>query len=179
MAHHDGRVGDRPCRLFGNTLVHTFVDLGMTPLCESFVAPEDLDAMEPYYPLRPELCHECFLVQLPEFVPPQAIFSDYAYFSSYADAWVEHARQDVASAIERFGLGADSFVAEVASNDGYLLQHVVPEGMRVLGIEPAANVAEIAIAKGIPTVVEFFGLEQARVLADQHGRADLLIANNV
>jgi len=151
----------------------------MTPLCESFVAPERVDAMEPYYPLRPEICHECFLVQLPELVSPEAIFTEYAYFSSYADAWVEHARLHVVGSIDRFGLGADSFVAEIASNDGYLLQHVVAAGIRALGIEPAANVAQVAQAKGIPTVVEFFGLAQARRLVEQHGRADLLIANNV
>ena len=178
MAHDDAR-GDTRCRLCGAPLVHTFVDLGMTPLCEAYVAPEDLDAMEPFYPLRPQVCDECFLVQLPEIVPPEAIFSEYAYFSSYADTWVEHAREFVATAIERFGLGAGSFVAEVASNDGYLLQHVVAEGIRALGIEPAANVAEAAIANGVPTVVEFFGLDQARALSDAHGRADLLIANNV
>jgi SAM-dependent methyltransferase len=151
----------------------------MTPLCESFVAPEHLDAMEPFYPLRPQVCHECFLVQLPELVPPEAIFTDYAYFSSYSDAWVEHARDFVATAIERFGLHAGSFVAEVASNDGYLLEHVVAAGIRTLGIEPAANVAAAAAAKGVPTVVEFFGLDCARTLADEHGRADLLVANNV
>ncbi len=151
----------------------------MTPLCESLVAPADLNTMEPFYPLRPQVCHECFLVQLEEFVAPEVIFRDYFYFSSYADAWVEHARTYVKTAIERFGLGAHSFVAEVASNDGYLLQHVVGAGIRALGIEPAANVAAVAIAKGIPTVVEFFGLDQARVLVDHHGRADLLIANNV
>ena len=179
LAQHDDRLEDRRCRLCGTTLVHTFVDLGMTPLCEAFVAPQNLSSMEPFYPLRPRVCHGCFLVQLEEFVPPEEIFTDYAYFSSYADAWVEHARDFVATAIERFGLGAHSFVAEVASNDGYLLQHVVAAGIRALGIEPAANVAEVAAEKGIPTVVEFFGLDQARVLVDHHGRADLLIANNV
>jgi SAM-dependent methyltransferase len=156
-----------------------FADLGMTPLCEAFVAHEDLGAMEPFYPLRPHVCDECFLVQLQEFVSPEEIFTDYAYFSSYADSWVAHARDHVETSIERFGLGAHSFVAEVASNDGYLLQHVVAAGVRALGIEPAANVAEVAIAQGIDTVVAFFGLDQARLLVEDHGRADLLIANNV
>jgi hypothetical protein len=151
----------------------------MTPLCEAFVAPENLNAMEPFYPLRPRVCHECFLVQLEEFVAPETIFTDYTYFSSYSETWVEHARNHVASAIERFDLGAHSFVAEVASNDGYLLQHVVAAGIPALGIEPAANVAKVAVSKGIPTVVEFFGCESARVLVEQYGRADLLIANNV
>ena len=151
----------------------------MTPLCEAFVAPEDLNSMEPFYPLRPRVCHECFLVQLDEYVAPKAIFTDYAYFSSYADAWVEHAHTYVATAVERFGLDEHSFVAEVASNDGYLLQHVVAAGIRALGIEPAANVAEVAVANGVPTVVEFFGLDQARALVQAHGRADLLVANNV
>ena len=177
--HHDVGVDDPGCRLCGATLIHTFVDLGMTPLCEAFVAPEHLNSMEPIYPLRPRVCHECFLVQLEEYVSPETIFTDYAYFSSYSDTWVEHARNYVAMAIERFGLGAHSFVAEVASNDGYLLQHVVEAGIRALGIEPAANVAEVAVARGIPTVVEFFGLDEARVLVEEHGGADLLVANNV
>src|SRR4029079_2022351 len=116
----------------------------MTPLCESYVAPEQLAAMEPFYPLRPQVCHECFLVQLPELVTPEAIFTDYACCSSSSDAWVEHAREFVATAIERFGLHAGSFVAEVASNDGYLLEHVMVASVRTLGMEPAANVAAAA-----------------------------------
>jgi hypothetical protein len=143
------------------------------------VAPEALNSMEPFYPLRPRVCHECFLVQLEEHVSAESIFSDYAYFSSYSDSWVEHARDYVAMARDRFGLDAHSFVVEVGSNDGYLLRHVVDAGIRALGIEPAANVAEVATANGIPTVVEFFGLDQARALVEEHGRADLLIGNNV
>jgi hypothetical protein len=167
------------CRLCGTALVHTFVDLGMSPPCEAFVTPERLSSMEAFYPLHGYVCHECFLVQLEEFVSPTELFTDYRYFSSYSDTWVEHARQYVAMAVDRFGLGPHSLVAEVASNDGYLLEHVVAADIPALGIEPAANVAAVAIAKGIPTIVEFFGLDTARALVAAHGRADLLIGNNV
>src|SRR4051812_7254665 len=121
MPDHDAPGGDSRCRLCGASLLHDFVDLGMTPLCEALVPAERLNSVEPFYPLRPQVCHECFLVQLEEYVAPEGIFGDYPYFSSYADAWVEHARTYVAAAAERFGLDASSFVAEVASNDGYLL----------------------------------------------------------
>jgi hypothetical protein len=167
------------CRLCGTALIHTFVDLGMSPLCEAYVTPERLHAPEASYPLHAYVCHECFLVQLEEFVSPAELFTEYPYFSSYADTWVAHARDYVAMAIDRFGLGPNSLVAEVASNDGYLLEHVVAAGIPALGIEPAANVAAVAVGKGIPTVVEFFGLDTARALVTAHGRADLLIGNNV
>jgi len=160
-------------------LTQTFVDLGMSPLCEAYVSPDRLDAPEAFYPLHAYVCHECFLVQLEELVSPAELFGEYPYFSSYADTWVAHARDYVAMAIDRFDLGPTCLVAEVASNDGYLLEHVVAAGIPALGIEPAANVAAVAAAKGIPTVVEFFGLDRARELAAAHGRADLLIANNV
>jgi SAM-dependent methyltransferase len=151
----------------------------MSPLCESYVSPERLGAMEPFYPLHVRVCEHCLLVQLEELVAPEEIFTEYAYFSSYSDSWVAHARDYVDSAVERFGLGAGSQVIELASNDGYLLQHVVDRGISALGVEPAANVAEAARERGIETVVEFFGRELASRLAAQGRQADLLVANNV
>ena len=167
------------CRFCGTPMRHTFVDLGMSPLCESYVPPERLGAMEPFYPLHARVCEDCLLVQLEEFVAPEDIFTEYAYFSSYSDSWVAHARDYVASALERFGLGSESLVVELASNDGYLLQHVVERGVPALGIEPAANVALAAQERGIETVVDFFGRELGAGLAAAGRRADLLVANNV
>jgi SAM-dependent methyltransferase len=168
------------CRFCGAPLQHTFVDLGMSPLCESYVPADQLGAMEAFYPLHAKVCGSCLLVQLEEFVAPDAIFSEYAYFSSYSDSWVAHARAYVDMAVERFGLDADSLVVELASNDGYLLQHVVGRGIPALGVEPAANVASVARERGIETVVEFFGRELARRLTAEKARgADLLVANNV
>jgi SAM-dependent methyltransferase len=167
------------CRFCGADLRHTFVDLGMSPLCESYVPAERLGAMEPFYPLHARTCERCLLVQLEEFVTPDEIFTEYAYFSSYSDSWVAHARDSVTTAVDRFGLDSDSLVVELASNDGYLLQHVVELGIPALGIEPAANVAESAREKGIETVVEFFGCSVADRLAAEGRRADLLVANNV
>jgi hypothetical protein len=167
------------CRFCAAPLRHTFVDLGMSPLCESYVPAERLNAMEPFYPLHARICERCLLVQLEEFVAPDKIFTEYAYFSSYSDSWVAHARAYVGMAIERFGLGPDSLVVELASNDGYLLQHVVERGIPALGVEPAANVAVAAREKGIETVVEFFGRELAARLVAEGRRADLLAANNV
>ena len=171
--------GAPTCRFCGAALRRTFVDLGMSPLCESYVPAGRLAAMEPFYPLHAKVCESCLLVQLEEFVTADAIFSEYAYFSSYSESWVAHARKYVEMAVERFGLGADSFVMELASNDGYLLQHVVERGIPVLGIEPAANVARAARERGIETVVEFFGRELARQLAAAGRTANLLVANNV
>ena len=151
----------------------------MSPLCESYVPAERLGAMEPFYPLHVRICERCLLVQLEEFVAPEEIFTEYAYFSSYSDSWVSHARTYVEMATERFGLGTDTLVVELASNDGYLLQHVVERGIPALGIEPAANVAVAAREKGIETVVEFFGRELAAQLVAEGRRADLLVANNV
>jgi hypothetical protein len=168
-----------PCRLCGAPLTHTFVDLGMSPPCELYVSADQLDQMEPFYPLHVRVCAECLLVQLPAYISASDIFSDYAYFSSYSDSWVEHARQFVESAAERLGLGTGSFIVEVASNDGYLLQHAVARGIRSLGIEPAANVAEAAVARGVPTEVQFLGAETGEKVATTHGRADLVVANNV
>src|SRR5262245_8446603 len=140
-------MSERHCRLCGTELRHTFVDLGMSPPCESYLAAELADQAETFYPLHVRICHSCLLVQLPAYIPAEDIFSDYAYFSSYSDSWVAHAERFVDDAVARLGLGPDSFVVEVASNDGYLLQHVVRRGIRCLGIEPAANVAEAAVAK--------------------------------
>lgn len=167
------------CRFCSAPLRTTFVDLGMSPLCQTHIKPEQLHEMEPFYPLHAYICDACLLVQLQEFVTPDAIFSEYAYFSSYSTSWVEHARQYAEMAIGRFGLGPESKVMELASNDGYLLQHFVARGVSVLGIEPAANVAAVAVAKGVPTMVGFFGRDTAEVIATQHGRPDLLLGNNV
>jgi SAM-dependent methyltransferase len=167
------------CRFCAAPLRRTFVDLGMSPLCESYVAAERLGALEPFYPLHVRVCERCLLVQLEEFVAPEDIFTEYAYFSSYSDSWVAHARGYVEMAIERFGLDAGSLVVELASNDGYLLQHVIERGIPALGVEPAANVAEVARERGIETVVEFFGRELAARLVADGRQADLLAANNV
>jgi SAM-dependent methyltransferase len=167
------------CRFCGARLRHVFVDLGMSPLCQTHIAPEQLNHMEPFYPLRAYVCHDCFLVQLDEYVAPGDIFSEYAYFSSYSDSWVAHARRYAEAMRTRLGLGPQSRVVELASNDGYLLQHFVRMGIPVLGVEPAANVAKVAREKGIPTTVRFFGRETAREIAQETGQADLLLGNNV
>jgi hypothetical protein len=151
----------------------------MSPLCESFLAAEQLNRMEAFYPLHARVCEECFLVQVEEFVSPQEIFTEYAYFSSYADSWVEHMRRYTEMISDRLGLGAKSFVVEVASNDGYLLQHFVKKQIPVLGIEPAANVAKVAIDKGIPTRVAFFGEALAQELVAEGKQADLICGANV
>jgi SAM-dependent methyltransferase len=167
------------CRFCGHGLTHNFVDLGMSPLCESFVGGEQLNHMEPFYPLHAYVCEKCWLVQLEEFVTPGDIFSEYAYFSSYSDSWVEHAKRYVQAMCDRFGLGARSKVIEIASNDGYLLQHFVARGVPVLGVEPAANVAKVAVERGVPSTVRFFGQKTARELVAEHGKPDLLLGNNV
>ncbi|MEC4819427.1 MAG: class I SAM-dependent methyltransferase [Scytonema sp. PMC 1069.18] len=167
------------CRFCGTILKHTFLDLGMSPLCESYVTAEQLNQMEPFYPLHVYVCDRCFLVQLQEYVSPQDIFSHYAYFSSYSDSWLQHAKNYTEKVIDRFGLNSSSQVVEVASNDGYLLQYFVSNGIPVLGIEPAANIAEEAITKGIPTVIKFFGQNTAHELAADKKQADLLVGNNV
>lgn len=175
-----GPMPEATCRLCGSSLEHTFVNLGMSPLCESYVAEADLDAMEPFYPLHALVCEECWLVQLREYVSGEEIFGgDYAYFSSYSDSWVEHARRYVEEVTDRFGLDADSQVVEVASNDGYLLQHFLPLDIPVLGIEPAENVAEAAREKGIPTRTVYLGEETGRELAEEGVSADLMVGNNV
>ena len=169
----------RNCRLCRAPLVTTFVDLGMSPLCESFLTVDQLDAMEPYFPLHVLVCDRCFLVQLQEYVKPEHIFTEYAYFSAYSTSWVEHARKYVHMIKDRLGLGPASQVFEIASNDGYLLQHFLPLNIPVIGIEPAANVAEAARARNIPTLVEFFGLGLAKRLVSEGRQADLIIGNNV
>jgi len=167
------------CRFCHAPLRTSFVDLGMSPLCQTHIAPEQLHEMEPFYPLHAYVCDVCFLVQLQEFVSPAQIFGEYAYFSSYSTSWVEHARRYVDLMTDRFGLGRDSRVMEIASNDGYLLQHFVARGIPVMGIEPAANVARAAVERGVPTTVRFFGRATAAEIAGEHGKADLLLGNNV
>src|SRR5262245_17630726 len=167
------------CRLCGAELSRTFVDLGMSPLCESYIPAEQLDEAESFYPLHVRLCSSCLLVQLPAYVRGEDIFSDYAYFSSYSDSWVTHAKRYADEMVERLGLGGDSLVAEVASNDGYLLQHFVAAGVPVVGIEPAGNVAAVARDKGIRTEVQFLGPQTGAEVAATYGRADLVAANNV
>jgi 2-polyprenyl-3-methyl-5-hydroxy-6-metoxy-1,4-benzoquinol methylase len=167
------------CRFCATPLRTTFVDLGMSPLCQSHIEPEQINHMEPFYPLRAWVCGKCFLVQLEEYVAPADIFSQYSYFSSYSDSWIEHAKRYTELMVRRLELHAGSSVMEIASNDGYLLQHFVRAGIKCLGIEPAANVAEVAVAKGIPTTVQFFGKQAAERIAGQFGRPDLLLGNNV
>jgi len=167
------------CRFCGTALGRTVVDLGMSPLCESFLRDDQLDAMEPFYPLHVRACENCQLVQLPEYVPPEEIFTEYAYFSSYSDTFVAHAREYVELITGKLGLSDSSFVVELASNDGYLLQHFVERGIPVLGIDPAQNVAQAAIERGVPTQTSFFGREVAEELVAAGRRADLIVANNV
>src|SRR5947209_8849996 len=167
------------CRLCAAPLTETFVDLGMSPLCESYVPAHALDGPEAFCPLHGRICPTCLLVQLPAYVPGEDIFSDYAYFSSYSDSWVAHAKRYADEMTERHRLGADSLVVEVASNDGYLLQHFVAAGIPVVGVEPAGNVAEAARAKGIRSEVCFLGAQTGAEVAQKYGRADLVAANNV
>lgn len=167
------------CRSCRARLRHLFLDLGMSPLCESYLRPDQLNAAESFYPLRVWVCHDCFLVQLEEYVDPREIFSDYAYFSSYSDSWLAHARAYVERIVPRLGLDSGSFVVEVGSNDGYLLQYLVERGIPCLGIEPARNVAEVSKEKGVDTVTEFFGSTLARRLAAEGRRPDLIVGNNV
>ena len=167
------------CRFCSTPLTHTFCDLGMSPLSNSYVAADELQAMEPFYPLHAYVCSECFLVQLDEFESPQEIFSDYAYFSSFSDSWLEHSKNYTQLMQSRLGLDASSQVVEIASNDSYLLQYFVDAGIPVLGVEPAANVAAAAMDKGIPTIVKFFGIETAEEMANAGQQADLLLGNNV
>jgi SAM-dependent methyltransferase len=155
------------------------VDLGKSPLCESFLPAERLETMEPFFPLHVRVCTECWLAQLPSFVPPDEIFHEYAYFSAYSDSWVDHARKYVDMITNRLSLGSESLVVELASNDGYLLQHFLPKGVPVLGVDPAANVAQAAEERGVPTLVEFFGAGVAERLISERGHADLVLGNNV
>jgi C-methyltransferase C-terminal domain/Putative zinc binding domain/Methyltransferase domain len=173
-------AANRPaCRFCGAALARSVIDLGMSPLCESFLAADELDRMEPFYPLNVRICDECLLVQLPEYVAPEAIFTEYAYFSSYSDSFVQHAADYVDQVVERLGLDEESVVVELASNDGYLLQHFVERNIPVLGVEPARNVAAAAVERGVPTRVAFFSEETANELVREGKTADLIIANNV
>jgi 2-polyprenyl-3-methyl-5-hydroxy-6-metoxy-1,4-benzoquinol methylase len=167
------------CRFCGTPLNRTFANLGVTPPSNAYLREADLSKPEIFYPLHAYVCESCLLVQLEEFATPEQIFTDYAYFSSYSETWLRHAEDYAAMAAARFRLGADSRVVEIASNDGYLLQFFARRGIPVRGVEPAANVARRAEAIGVPTLVRFFGRATARKLAQDHGRADLLIANNV
>jgi SAM-dependent methyltransferase len=167
------------CRFCDAALERTFVDLGMSPLCETYLSPADLNRGEIYYPLHVYVCEHCFLVQLEQYESPENIFSDYAYFSSYSDSWLKHAEHYCDKMLTRLGLNAESFVVEVASNDGYLLQYFVQRDVPVLGIEPAANVARVAVEKGVPTLVLFFGTQLAKALAAEGRCADLVLGNNV
>jgi len=167
------------CRFCNSELEHTFVDLGMSPLSNSYISPASLQKMEPFYPLHAFVCGQCFLVQLNEFESPENIFSDYAYFSSYSKSWLEHARKYVEMMVDRFGFNTESQVIEVASNDGYLLQYFKDRDVPVLGIEPAANVAKVATEAGIPTITRFFGVQTATDLSNNGQYGDLILGNNV
>lgn len=167
------------CRFCSEPLRETFVDLGLSPLCESYIASSQLGAPESFYPLHCFVCEKCFLVQLPEHVAASEIFEEYAYFSSYSDSWLAHAKSYVEAVAARFNLSNQSLVLEVASNDGYLLQYFKAKGIPVLGIEPARNVARVAVEKGIPSLTAFFGGRLARELASDGTMADLLLGNNV
>ena len=167
------------CRFCGAGLQRVFVDLGMSPLCETYPSLAELNRGEMYYPLRVYVCDACLLVQLEEYERAENIFGDYAYFSSFSDSWLRHAEKYCTAMQSRFRLNASSFVVEVASNDGYLLQYFVRRGIPVLGVEPAANVAKVATEKGIRTVVKFFGSAVANELVQTEGAADLVLGNNV
>jgi SAM-dependent methyltransferase len=175
-----GAARQASCRLCAAPLRHTFVDLGMSPLCQTQIGPDELNRGENFYPLHVRLCTECWLVQLDEYVSPAVIFSEnYPYFSSFSDSWIEHARRYVDKMCAEQSVGPGAFVVELASNDGYLLQHFLAKGVRCLGVEPTASTARAARDKGIPTVMEFFGTELAERLRREHGPADLVLGNNV
>lgn len=167
------------CRFCRTPLKYSFTDLGMSPLANSYLKPEDLRQMEPFYPLQAYVCETCYLVQLAEVQTPEQIFSDYAYFSSYSETWLKHSKAYTEHMMERFGFDSGSLVVEIASNDGYLLQYFKEKGVPVLGVEPAENVAKVAQVAGIPTIVKFFGVQTATELAAEGKRADLLVGNNV
>ena len=160
-------------------LRHTFVDLGMSPLCESYVTREQLNKMEPFYPLHVKVCEKCFLVQLEQYVSAEHIFTEYAYFSSFSESWLRHSSNYVDMISGRLGLGSQSLAVELASNDGYLLQYFVNKGIPVLGVEPAVNVAKVAEQKGVFTLVKFFGCQTALEMVANAQMADLVVGNNV
>lgn len=172
-------MAENKCRFCQTPLKDTFVDLGMSPLSNSYLSDVQLTAKEAFFPLHAYVCPQCFLVQLQEFESPETIFSDYAYFSSYSTSWLEHARRYVGKMCEEFHIGVNKLVVEVASNDGYLLQYFKERNIPILGIEPAANVASVAETNGIPSVVDFFGRRLATKLSEGGKKADLLLGNNV
>jgi hypothetical protein len=172
-------VAPLSCRICGSARLRTFVDLGATPPCERFLTPGQLDDPEPAYPLHARVCANCLLVQLPPLITPEDTFTEYAYFSSFSTSWVAHAERFVAEAGARLGLGTDSFVVEVASNDGYLLRHVAARGIRCLGVEPSVNVGKAARAQGVPTLTAFLSPDTGQAVRAEHGPADLVVANNV
>lgn len=169
------------CRFCQNPLQHTFVDLGVSPIANDYISQENLDKVESFYPLHTYVCDKCLLVQIEDFESPEHIFGDgdYAYFSSFSDSWLRHAKAYTDLMVERFGFDASSQVVEIASNDGYLLQYFHQKGIPVLGVEPAANTAKVAEEKGIPCIVKFFGVETAKELVNSGKQADLLLGNNV
>ena len=167
------------CRLCGSYRLVSVLDLGATPPCERFLRSDELDAPEPTYPLHLRLCEKCLLLQIPALITPEDTFTEYAYYSSYSDSWVQHAKGFVDDTVERLGLGSESFVVEVASNDGYLLQHVVAAGIECLGIEPSRNVGAAARERGVPTRTDFLDQAVAQAVVAERGAADLVIANNV
>jgi hypothetical protein len=172
-------MADKKCRFCHTSLTDTVVDLGMAPLSNSYISTERLNAKEAFYPLHTYVCPKCFLVQLEEFESPDAIFSEYAYFSSYSDSWLTHAKRYVTMMCEKFSIAEQDHIVEIASNDGYLLQYFKEKSIPVLGIEPAVNVAQVAIEKNIPTVIDFFGRRLAQKLHGDGIKADLLLGNNV
>lgn len=167
------------CRFCNTLLTKTFVDLGMSPLSNAFLKKEQLNCMEKFYPLHAYICDSCLLVQLEQFESPEQIFDDYAYFSSYSESWLSHAKDYTNSMVEKFNFNQNSLVIELASNDGYLLQYFQAKNITVLGIEPASNVAKVAQEKGINTLTKFFGVKTAQELVKKDKKADLLIGNNV
>lgn len=172
-------TGNGNCRSCGTPLKYTFVDLGMSPLCEDFLKKDELKNMEPFYPLHVYVCETCFLVQVEEFVSPEVIYRDYKYFSSYSNSWLQHAENYTDKIVERFHINSNHLVCELASNDGYLLQYFSARQIPVLGVEPAGTVAQSAVDRGIRTEMKFFGNATVGYLMDKYGHADLLIGNNV
>jgi len=175
----DKKKSDLACRFCDTPLKIIFADLGMSPPCQSQVSPEQLGEPEKFYPLVAYVCENCFLVQLPEYIDPAEIFTEYAYFSSYSDSWLNHVKNYTELMCSKFNLDGNSSVVELASNDGYLLQYFASRGVPVLGVEPAQNVADVAIKKGIPTIRRFFGKGTAMELVRENGKADLIVGNNV
>jgi SAM-dependent methyltransferase len=169
----------KACRFCRAALRRTFADLGMSPLCETYPSSAELNRGEEYYPLHVYVCEQCWLVQLEEYESAEAIFTDYAYFSSFSDSWLAHCEKYCGAMQSRFGLNREKFVVEIASNDGYLLQYFVKQGVPVLGVEPAANVAKVAVERGVPTLVRFFGTQVAQELVSEGRSADLVLGNNV